>query len=161
MSNPQFDTILDALVTTLQAATGLGVLGDGTSDTPVVDGPFVTDDQPRKFLIVGSNGSDDETAVSFNQDWANIGYGSNSQRDEELVVDCFLKVWDGSDNYRALRTTAGTVLGYVSDALRALPALSSSAVLWSSIGNGQVLQGVAEDGAEVSVVFQILVHARI
>lgn len=161
MAAPQFDSVVDGLVTTLRAASGLGTPGDSSGDVPVYDGPVPTNEPVLTFVAVGWDGNDesDGRAVSFTQDWHDIG--GTASRDEDTEVQCWLACSDGGSDFSTLRSTASTTFGLVSDALRATPALGLTSALWCHITSGEVVQGVSPAGAFVGIQFTVSVRSLI
>lgn len=161
MAVPQFDAVIDGLVATLRAAAGLGAPGTG-SGVPVYDGPVPTDAPVQRFVAVGWDGNDDTESEALAWDHEFAAMGVPVVQDETGVVDCALIVEDGSNDYAALRSTAATVLGYVSDAVAAAPALGAAPTVWGAhLVTGRLVQGVSPRGAFVRVSFQVAYSARI
>jgi hypothetical protein len=159
VSVPQFDAVVDGIVATLQAYAGLG--GPGGAGVPVYDGPVPTDEPVMSFIAIGWDGDDQSTSpqIRFPSEWHDMG--PSATRDEDIEVDCFLVVQDGSNDFATLRTQAATNLGLVSSALRAIPALGVAAVLWCELAVAEARQGVSSQGAFVAVPFTIRTRTNI
>lgn len=162
MAGPQFAAVIDGLVTTLRAATGLGAPGDGSGDVPVYDGPVPTNAPVMHFVAVGWDGDDtsDSTAAEWESEWA--GMGNGGARDETGTVSCVVIAGDGSDDFPAIRTTALATLATIAAALAAAPAVGAApTVLWTELNTGAMQQGVSASGAFVRLAFTVGYAARI
>lgn len=161
MAAPQAFAVAGGLVTTLQAGTGLGVLGDGSTDVPVLDGPVQSKDQLTRFVVVGWNGEyeGDALAGTFAADFANLG--PSAGRNEDGQVECTLVDGSGDAPFATLRTRAAEALGYVDSAIRADPSLGLAPEVYNAqIAQAQWAQGSAARGSFVKVTFIVSYSAR-
>lgn len=160
MADIQTFDVAEAIVTTLRAATGFKAPTESGTDVPVFDGPPVTQAQLLRFVAIGWDGDRDNVAGGFEGDWS--GFGAGSAREETGRVVCFLIVGAGDADFTDLRTTAKGIMGDVSDAIRATPALGLSPVVqWAHVTAGQWSQGVTAKGGFVKVTFTVEYLARI
>lgn len=146
---------ITALLAILNAANGLdGVL--------LIDGPPVGDVATSDFLAVGWSGGEDQ-AAEVQQDFNAAGART---RDEEFAITNVIDVWDGGEDFAAVRTRAFEILGVVEQAIRATgpnpeaPTLNG-AVLWAHLTRATLRQYFTDQGARVALAFTVSCHARI
>lgn len=160
MADIQSFAVAGGLVATLQAATGFRAPTEAGSDVPVYDGPPTPKGQLLQFVSVGWAGDSESAAGTFTGD--HVGFGIGSNREETGSIDCVLLVGSGDSSFVTIRATAASILGDVSDAIRATPALGLGTVVqWAHITNGSWSQGLAAKGAFVKVTFTVEYLARI
>lgn len=156
MATTRADAVIDGIVATLRAYSGLSAPG-GTG-VWVYDGPevVVAAEIPQEYVAVGWDGDieGDGQAVDVDQDWHDMGPGAN--RDESGKVTCILEArplsTDDAD-FSALRTRAVTILGYVEAAVRADPDVGVTELIQIALSVGSLYQGVDRQGAFVRIPF--------
>ncbi|CAM5617309.1 hypothetical protein SALBM135S_05885 [Streptomyces alboniger] len=155
MSTSALPGAITALLAVLRAAGGL-------SDVLVIDGPPSGDVATADFLTVGWSGGEDQ-AAEVQQDFNAAGART---RDEEFVISNAIDVWDGGEDFAALRQRAFDILAVVEQALRATgsnpdaPTLNG-AVLWAHLTRASLRQYFTDQGARVALAFTVSCHARI
>lgn len=153
-------TRVDAAILATVAA-----LEAGTTATlaTVVDGPFLTGDDPETAVYVGYDG-DPEGDFNATENWAQDWAGLGAQRKNETfdIVGCVIS-WSGDVSVPERRATALAVLAAVESDLRAaaniglgLPAPTVAA--WAS---GQLFQEQGPKGLQARIPFSISVQTRI
>ncbi|WHM32447.1 hypothetical protein OH540_21325 [Streptomyces sp. BPPL-273] len=153
---------LSALPGALTALLAILRAADGLHDVLVLDGPPVGDVSTAAFLAVGWSGGD-EGAAEAQQDFNAAGART---RDEEFVITNVIDVWDGGEDFEALRAQAFEILGVVEQALRATeqapqaPTLNGT-VLWAHLTRMSLRQYFTDQGARVALGFTVSCHARI
>lgn len=169
MASTQAAAVLSALVSTLQATSGLRAPTDPASvGIPVYDGPVPTlDSTPvQQFVAIGWDGDTATSAVSVTtqQDWHDFGGSPGPARDEMgQVTCCILAAPDGIDDtdLPGLRDCAVTTLGLVEAALRANVSLGLPNLLWCHVTANELVQEQNPDGALVYLLFTITYQALI
>ncbi|MGV2914494.1 hypothetical protein [Streptomyces alfalfae] len=155
MSTSALPGAITALLAVLRAAGGL-------SNVLVIDGPPSGDVATADFLTVGWSGGEDQ-AAEVQQEFNAAGART---RDEEFVISNAIDVWDGGEDFTALRQRAFDILAVVEQALRATgsnpeaPTLNG-AVLWAHLTRASLRQYFTDQGARVALGFTVSCHARI
>lgn len=114
MAHSRAPAAIDALRVALEDRPGL-------AETPVYDGPFVTDD-PSDAIYLGYDGDPEGgfEAVIGDQEWAGIGARA---RRETFRITCAVVVVDGDGDVAQAREAVYRLFGEIEDALRAEPSL--------------------------------------
>jgi hypothetical protein len=148
MATSRYPAVVDAIVTTLQAAPAL-------SAVTVTDGLPITEDRLTSLVIVGNSGDPEEPyAGRFEQEYHDLA-GVNSTRDETVTVPCCVLAQTGDIDVSATRSSAFTILGAVESALRANYALGVDGVLRVEMSGGDVIVSQFADGTAVRLTFTI------
>lgn len=149
----------DAITATVAALQA----GTTASLAAVVDGPFLTGEDPTSAVYVGYDGDpegDFNATENWSQDWA--GLGAQRKNESFDIVGCVIS-WSGDVTVADRRATALAVLGAVESDLRAAANIGlglpqPTTVMWAS---GQLFQEQGPRGLQARIPFSISVRTRI
>ncbi|MYU24759.1 hypothetical protein [Streptomyces sp. SID8352] len=137
--------IIDALVTLARADPGL-------ADVRVTDGPELTGDSDREWLVVGFDGDPegDYEAAQTVGGWADLGGGG----EEEFQIPVAALVMSGDTDVVALRRRAYAIADHVETWLHASPGLGLESVE-AQIAGTQLVQDQTSRGARARLVLTV------
>jgi len=154
MAASQFPYVVDALVTLLKATASL-------SAVVISDGLPITEDRMNDLVMIGTTGSPDDTrSGTISQEYNDLA-GINSTREETVQVSCCVISQTGDVDVAATRTRAFTILGSISDAVRANYTLGVSGVMRVEMSDVEVFVEQFADGTSVRLPFTISVSSLI
>ena len=134
-----------------------------TGQATVVDGPFITGDDPETAVYVGYDGDEDgdyNATENWSQEWAGLGA---QRKNESFDITCCVISWSGEVAVAARRQAALAVLGAVESTLRAavnigLGLPSPTVASWSS---GQLFQEQGSNGLQARIPFRVHIETRV
>lgn len=134
-----------------------------TGSAAVVDGPFITGDDPETAVYVGYDGDEDgdyNATENWTQEWAGLGA---QRKNETFDITCCVISWSGEVTVAARRQTALAVLAAVESALRSavnigLGLPQPTVATWSS---GQLFQEQGANGLQARIPFTVSVRTRV
>lgn len=133
------------------------------ADVDVFDGPGVSDSAAQAAIFIGTDSleqSDEVTAGSASQAWAQIGQGGD--RDQEGVVNCVAQAWSGDTTQKSARDAAYALTQLVEAAVRDDYTLGVPQLLWATYGGDERLDFQQDDaGVRARVYFQVGFRARL
>ena len=153
---------IDALVSALQGDPQL-------STVDVIDGPLLDWDSMRpaagqrgdgrRWLVIGAQPDDEDTASQGEQTWGATGSGVAHSRDETFAIFCTAVGFDGGQDVRALRVAVFDMLARVELILRSDPSIGG-AVLYSRFGGvTELRQAASTKGITVDALFNVQCRA--
>lgn len=155
MANSRIPEAIDALVSRLQAASGL-------SDATVFDGPKLSGAAPQRMVFVGYDGSGDPdsgfTVGTADQQWR--GIGAKARRETPSIV-CACVVNAGDRSVKSARDAVFELFGEVEGEIVAEPSLGlppPSIAVISSVVHTMV---PTQRGLQSRITFQIDLQTRI
>jgi len=156
MSGTTAFALVDALVSTLQATSGL--CAPGGSGVPVFDGPVVTDSGDFTYVIIGGRSLSEsdtiESGFSSDIDWEYFPVSGGSRR-EQITVPCAIISWSGYPDWSVIRTSIKSTLDLVSGALLTPSAVGLNKVIKLVITNLELTQEPSPDAAEARLSFDV------
>lgn len=155
--------VLDALVTAFRARSALADI--------VRDGPRLDQAKDGSFVVVGHDGSQDDTdGAAGSSEREFVGIGANNRRDQTISVTCAAVAWYG-DNYpaaaKAARDRVATLLSECESAINAdLTLAVGTAGTPGSVRNAIVsseewFQASNAGGSRARLVFTVTCTARL
>ncbi len=148
MTTSRIPALIDYLV---NAFTGAATLGNASPPVAVFDGPALTDAPAPLALHVGVDDAfSDGPPTSATSEQERTGLAS--KRQETVIIHCAAVAWNGSDNIRAVRSSAFAILAAAEDLIRsntdrfggnaggAVPGVSGIALQQNSTAQGVVAQ---------------------
>lgn len=146
-----FPTLIDRIVTRLQAASSL-------SGVRIFDGAEVDFSYPKDAVAIGHDGSIGESDIqagSINDDPLNFG----DDHLESGVINCSLWAQDGSTDLKVRRTRAFQLLSAVDTAIRT-DATFSGACFYAILSSSTVRYEQTPQGSAVVIDFNISYQAQ-
>lgn len=132
-------------------------------------GPKSTDQQSFQDIVaIGWDGDEQmaSPAAEGDQDFANLDRALT--RNEDYRIVCSILHWDGTDNYKAARTTVFGMLATFEKLLRGYPPNGTGdtslggAVLWSHVSGGIALNYASgPNGIAAYITFHVTCRARL
>jgi hypothetical protein len=175
MATTQWGAVVDALVSTMRAATGYRSPYSGSSGNTVYDGPeyALTDEHADSgtFLVIGWAGDPDspEDSGQSRQTTGPLAAAAGRPRDEEGVVNCkaVSQVGDANLSERSVKDVRDAALAVISDveaSLRTDPTLGlvpTLSRLVAEMGGTFTPRQYMSAGAVCEIEFQVTYRARI
>jgi len=160
--------LIDAIVTTMQAAVAAAVISDPTgilADLCVEDGPQLdTGDQDSLQVGVSDPESTDLVTAATGSEKPGP-FGTNHPRDEIGEIFLVAQAWNGDSDGTATKQARDhvyAIAGAVAMVARSNPSWGVSGVLWTGYGSNSLLRQSQDDnGARASLTFRISYRARI
>ena len=146
-----FPTLIDRIVTRLQAASSL-------SGVRIFDGAEVDFSYPKDAVAIGHDGSIGDTDIqagSMNNDPLNFG----DDHLENGVINCSLWAQDGSTDLKTRRVRAFALLSAVDTAIRTA-ATFSGACFYAILSSNTVRYEQTPQGSAVVIDFSITYQAQ-
>lgn len=153
MATSQAPTLIDAIVTALQAAPEL-------VDVRVIDGPIVADEAPQDWIFVGYDGNPegDFGSVSTDQEWAGIGA---KRRDESIAVVCSVVATRQLTDIKSARDRAYALFAVVEDTLREDPSMGMPPPTVAEVTVPTLHQEPTDQGMQARLTFTVACQTRI
>lgn len=148
--------VFDATVAMFTTAIVAGEVLAAEGGAVVLDGPAVQD-EPKRYVVVGDEGEDEESDVAIERTWAGLGAQA---LDEVAQIPCSAIAWSGDTDLSARRREAFELYSACEAAHRA-DLNFGGLVLFSRIADVTYRPFANERGTGARVRFTIEYKARI